>query len=653
MSDLVFLFGVHNHQPVGNFPSVFKKAFRDCYGPFLEAMAAHPGFKFTLHFSGPLWEYMESREKACWDMVKGMVERGQAELLGGGFYEPVLAVIPEEDRQGQLGLMRRFLEEKFGIRPRGVWLAERVWEPQLARTLALAGVEYTLLDEEHFHYAGVRNIHLPYITEEEGYPLIIFPIDKKLRYLIPFRGIEELHAYLQEVEKRGGLAILGDDGEKFGLWPGTRQWVYGDGWLESFLGSLARESIPTMTCSEYLDTHPAFGQVYIPPASYEEMMEWVLEPEDYRRLKDLKKNFPQEARRLLRGGFFREFFVKYPESNHLHKRMLAVSRLAARQNPRDPDVLRELYRSQCNDAYWHGVFGGLYLPHLREAVYHHLLEAEKKAGSPQGWERTDYDLDGKEELFYRDNVLGLLVKPSLGGSLVEVDFRPLSRNLSNVLSRREESYHRQEEEEAGEGKSIHELAKKLPSGSDALLRYDWHRRYSLLDHFFHPRTTREDVRRIDYGEQGDFVNQEYEADLREGTLFLQRRGHVWMDGERAPILVQKEIEPQDGQIRIACEITNVSPTERPVFFGSEWNFYLLPDEWEEKPGRLVLLGGKLELEFSPEPELWHFPLETLSQSEEGYDIIRQGMCFLPHWRVSLPAKQKFSLTILLRTRHER
>ncbi|MBM3285668.1 MAG: hypothetical protein FJY81_07320, partial [Candidatus Aminicenantes bacterium] len=96
MSDLVFLFGVHNHQPVGNFPSVFKKAFRDCYGPFLEAMAAHPGFKFILHFSGPLWEYMESREKDCWAMIKGMVERGQAELLGGAFYEPVLAVIPEE-----------------------------------------------------------------------------------------------------------------------------------------------------------------------------------------------------------------------------------------------------------------------------------------------------------------------------------------------------------------------------------------------------------------------------------------------------------------------------------------------------------------------------------------------------------------------------
>ncbi len=651
VSDLIFLFAVHNHQPVGNFPSVFKKAFRDCYRPFLEEMAAHPGIKFTLHFSGPLWEYMESEEKACWDMVKGMAGRGQVELLGGGFYEPVLAVIPEQDRQGQLRLMSQFLEEKFGVRPRGVWLAERVWEPQLAKTLALAGVEYTLLDEEHFHYAGVRNIHLPYITEEEGYPLVLFPIDKKLRYLIPFRGIDEIQAHFKEIESKGGLAILGDDGEKFGLWPGTRQWVYEERWLKEFLGYLERESIRMMTWSEFLDTRPSFGQVYIPPASYEEMMEWILEPRDYRRLKELKKSFPQESQRLLRGGFFREFFIKYPESNHLHKRMLLVSRALCQQKPSQPEAARELYRSQCNDAYWHGVFGGLYLPHLREAAYFHLLEAEKKINLRPGWEKTDYDFDGREEFFYRDSVFGLLAKPSFGGSLVELDFRPLSRNLSDVLSRREESYHRGQEEEAGEGKSIHELAKKLPPAAEALLRYDWHPRYSLLDHFLHPKTSQEDFRRASYGEQGDFVNLEYGPELRLGRLLLQRHGHVWIDGDRAPVLVRKEIQPQNGEIIITYEISNLSSKELALLFGSEWNFYLLPGEWEEKMSGLVFLGGRLELDFSPVPEIWHFPLQTLSQSEEGYDIIQQGMCFLPHWHLILDQKQSFSFSVILRAKN--
>jgi len=653
MSEFIFLFGVHNHQPVGNFSSVFEHAFDDCYRPFLIEMKSHPEFKFSLHFSGPLWEYMETHERGCWEMVGEMVDRHQVELLGGGFYEPILSVIPEGDRKGQLRLMRQFLEEKFHYHPRGAWLAERVWEPQLAKTLGQAGIEYTLLDEEHFRYAGIENIHSPYITEEEGFPLVLFPIDKKLRYLIPFRDLEEIDGYLKSIEARGGVAILGDDGEKFGLWPGTRKWVYEDGWLKAFLRFVENKGIRTMTYSEFLDTRPAFELVYIPPASYEEMMEWVLPAGPQRRLRELKLSIPDEARRLLRGGFFREFLTKYPESNHLHKRMLYVSRCIADRCPYDVDAAGELYRSQCNDAYWHGVFGGLYLPHLREAVYFHLLEAEKKCGFPEGWETRDYDFDGQEELFYRDTQLGLLIKPSFGGSLVELDLRFSSRNLSNVLSRREEFYHCQEQGEAGQGRSIHEIAKKLPPGADALLRYDWHPRFSLLDHFLHPQTKLEDFRRSDYGEQGDFVNQGYQFSLSHGQLRLARRGYVWQEEARLPVLVQKTIVPTNGVVRINYQVENLAETELRLFFGSEWNFYLLPGEWEEKADRILLLGGKVELDFSPPAEIWHFPLETLSQSEAGYDIIHQGMCFLPHWRASLLPSEKFSVTITLRIEHER
>jgi 4-alpha-glucanotransferase len=146
-----FLLAVHNHQPVGNFLSVFEQAFADCYLPCLRNVHKHPRFKFAAHYSGPLLEYMRDREGEAWDILRSLVKRGQVELLGGGFYEPILSVIPERDRLGQLGLMNDFLEEHFGVRPKGIWLAERVWEPDLPRTLSKAGVEYTFLDEEHFH----------------------------------------------------------------------------------------------------------------------------------------------------------------------------------------------------------------------------------------------------------------------------------------------------------------------------------------------------------------------------------------------------------------------------------------------------------------------------------------------------------------------
>jgi len=651
MSEPVFLFAVHNHQPVGNFPGIFNTAFRDCYEPFLCALAAHPGVRFTLHFSGPLWEYMQAKEKRSWELVKEMTGRGQLELLGGGFYEPILTIIPEEDRAGQLKMMGDFLAENFGRRPKGLWLTERVWEPQLPKTLADAGLEYTLLDEEHFHYAGVRDLERAYITEDQGAPLVLFPVSKELRYSIPFRTIEDVRVLFRQISERGGVAILGDDGEKFGLWPGTHKWVYKEGWLDAFLAFLENEGIRTITCSEYLEGKPSLDLAYLPPASYEEMMEWVLDPAGFDAFRALKQKVPAQERRFLRGGFFREFFLKYPESNHLHKRMLLVSR-KIRKSP-SLEAARALYKAQSNDPYWHGIFGGLYLPHLRESAYRHLIEAENKLPLEPGWELFDYDLDGREELLFRNERFNLLFKPSIGGGLVEFDDRRLGRNFSDVLSRRPEAYHRQEDRALPEGgKSIHEQAKKLPPEAASLLRYDWHPRYSLLDHFLHPQTTLDGFRKVDYGEQGDFVNREYEV-FRQGDSFhLKRHGHVWVEGAGFPVRVSKRIEAAENGVLFAYELESESDNDIPVLFGVEWNLYLLPREWEVRKGVVSLAGGKWHLEFSGEPEIWRFPLQTLSQSEEGYDIIHQGMCFLPHWKFNLAGRSRLGLTIFLKEGHE-
>jgi 4-alpha-glucanotransferase len=657
MSGPVLLFAVHNHQPVGNFDHVFKAAFEDCYRPLLESLAGHPGFRFALHFSGPLWEYMEKHERACWDLVRELTGRGQVELLSGGFYEPILSIIPEEDRIGQIRMMNDFLLEKFGQRPRGLWLTERVWEPHLPKSLAAAGIEYTLLDEEHFHYAGIRDLATTYITEEEGRSLRVFPIDKKLRYLIPFHSLDDIDAYLGSIWDSGGTAILGDDGEKFGVWPGTHKWVYEDGWLQKFLAFVEDREIPTMSFSDYLDAHPPAGRVYLPPASYEEMGEWVLEPDDQAAYEKLKAGVAPEARRFLCGGFFRDFLRKYPEANHLHKRMVMVSG-EVRSAAGGADGLRDLYKAQCNDVYWHGVFGGLYLPHLREAVYRHLVEAEKRTPDPPGWTALDYDCDGRQELVFRDGTFGLLAKPASGGTLVEIDYRPWSRNLSDVLSRRRESYHRQPAETPdgaeGTGKSIHELGKKLPPGAADLVRYDWHPRFSLIDHFFHAATTPDDFRKVDFGEQGDFVDGAFSAEPEGGTLRLDRRGAVWSDGERVPLAVHKTIVSTRGALRVAIELENLSARALTVKYGSEWNLLAFPHELKLVGAKgAALYGGALLFEPEAADEMWSFALRTLSQSEGGFDIIHQGYCLCPVWSVRLPGKGTKRLSVVLKEQHVR
>lgn len=642
------LLALHNHQPVGNFRSVFETAFEDCYRPFLREIRKHPAVRFAAHYSGPLLEYMREREPECWDILSELASRGQVELLGGGFYEPILTTIPEADRIGQLRMMSDFLERHFGARPRGIWLTERVWEPSLAGTLARAGIEYTLLDEEHFHYAGIRNLHEYYLTEDEGLPLKLFPIDKTLRYLIPFQELDKVRTYWEGIRAGGGLAILGDDGEKFGLWPGTKTWVYEEGWLARFLDFLARENIRTATFAEALDGRPAAGRVYLPPASYEEMMEWVLEPGAAAAFKSLKASVPDEARRFLRGGFFREFFLKYPESHHLHQRMLMVSGEVSRSDK--AEARTELYKGECNDPLWHGVFGGLYLPHLREASYEHLLKAEALADPETDWRETDFDLDGRPEWIRRDRTFGLIAKPSAGGALVEIDHYPLSRNLSDVLSRRPESYHSAPESHgAADGKSIHDLVKKLPAKAEKLCRYDRGPRYSALDRFLGPDAMPGEAADTASADRGDFAGRIYEAAVLGPVLRLSAKGLVRTDEGQVPVRIEKDISlGPGGIILLEARILNLSDAPARFVYASEWNLYQFPEETDLVEGAARLCAGRLRLEFKPVPVMRRFPLETLSQSEKGYDIIHQGYCFCPSWTLVLSGREEFRARILLK-----
>jgi alpha-amylase len=375
------------------------------------------------------------------------------------------------------------------------------------------------------------------------------------------------------------------------------------------------------------------------------MTEWILRPEDQETLANLRKSAPVEAGRFLRGGYFPEIFRKYPEGNHLHKRMLWVSREAGLTA--NEEARRELYKAQCNDAYWHGIFGGLYLPHLREAVFHHLLEAEKAMDIARGWSTFDYDSDGRDELFFRGKIFNVLIKPSSGGGIVELDYRPVSRNMSDVLARRKESYHDFSKDEAGDGKSIHELGHQIPAEAEGLLRYDRHPRHSLLDHFLHPLTSREDFEKIRYEEKGDFVSHAYFHEREGDSLSLWRQGRVGLDEGGSPVLVKKTIVPGEKEISVRYHLEGLSGRTQDVLFGCEWNLSLFDGEFRLAAKRAFFLQDRISFSPSSPDDIWHFPLETLSRSEKGYDIIRQGLCVVPIWRVTLSPGKPMALEIVL------
>lgn len=648
MNKVKFLFAVHNHQPLGNFTHVFEQAFSQAYWPFLQLASQYPGFKFALHFTGFLWEFMLDKHPEGLELVRQLVKSGQVELLGGGFYEPVLTQIPEKDRQAQIRLMNDFLQEQFGVRPAGLWLAERVWEPQLASFLHRAGFSYTLLDEEHFHYAGLENIYGYYLTEDEGLSLGIFPIDKKLRYLIPFRSLEEIDSYFRKIDNQGGkVAIIGDDGEKFGLWPGTNKWVYEQGWLKTFLEYLESNQVEMLSFSAFMNQTPALGRGYLPPASYEEMMEWVLPPARQAEFIRLKTSLPEDSRLFLRGGQFRDFDLKYPESHQLRCRALQVA--AEIDKNQAEEASQDLYRAQCNDAYWHGVFGGLYLPHLRRAVSSQLISAELKLPFESGWEKSDFDLDGQDEYELRTPAFFVWVKPAAGGSVIEIDDRFEGVNLTDVLTRRQEFYHLYSTSggQAGEAKSIHEVNRVLPAEAQRWLIFDSYQRHSFLDRIFPVDINREEYEKTYHQEAENFIGRQYQARLEEDSLILEREDEVNLKGSQARIKIKKIIRPGRNSILFAWEIENRGEADLSFSFSSEWNLALFEDQYQIKPNRLEIPGWQLNLAAVASAEIWDFPVKTVSQSEKEFEIITQGISFHFLWRLKLASRQTSLLYLTL------
>jgi len=708
---LRFILGLHCHQPVGNFDHVFEHGYQVSYKPFLETLARFPQLKVSVHYSGSLLEWLSEKHPEFFSLISRLLDKGQLEIIGGAHYEPILPVIPHEDSLGQLRYMSRYLARHFGAKVRGAWLTERIWEPGLPGLLAEAGLEFTAVDDFHFMAAGLdtEKLHGYYVSEDDGAAISIFPISQRLRYLIPFHPVEEVIDYFRQKAAslpEGGAIVLADDGEKFGMWPGTHDWVYRQGWLERFFTALTESGqwLKLASFSEVLDSTPPAGQVYLPCASYFEMGGWALPAGAGERLQKLKLELETEGRLesfipFLRGSFWRNFLVKYPESGWMHKRMLDTSRrvhAALREKAGDPghlpEALRRLWMAQCNCAYWHGIFGGLYLPHLRKAIYTCLIQAEKliaKGGSRAHrieCQQADIDFDGHPEVRLANEHLSLYIKPSRGGAVVELDDFASEFNLIDTLARRREAYHYQMVE-SGEPRdarnshaSIHErqFSEKLPQ--DAFV-YDPYPRWMFREHFFqHAPRDFQQASRGEPADLGDFADSSWSwrilsrKDGRAGCA-LTRSGRIRQpSGEYASLRLGKRISLAAGSrvIEAAYKLKNLEEQPLEFVFGISFNLTVLgPADPKvglicEDRSEMGLAQGSilpackqltvfnrrenvnLSLGFSLRACCAvQYPVETVSQSESGIDRTYQATCLLPLWPVTLKPLSSKSLKLSL------
>ncbi len=698
---------IHSHQPVGNFDHVLEDAYAKCYLPFTQVLERHPSIRLGLHYSGALLEWIEKRHPEFFDLLRELVIRGQVELIGGGFYEPILIAIPSEDRLEQIKRLGDYIEKRFGRRPTGAWLAERVWEPQLPTTLANAGVEYTLVDDSHFLSSGFEpeQLYGYYRSEDLGAQVSVIPGHQKLRYLIPFRGLEQTIAYLREgmLAHPGGMAAMGDDCEKFGVWPGTYEWCYTKGWLDSFFRALEENSdwLATSPPADYLAAHAPLGRAALASASYVEMGEWALPAEPQRRFHAVQQEFAErpDVLRFLCGGFWRNFFVKYAESNLLHKKMLRVagklramddgSRRGLPFRRAVADARTRLLRAQCNDAYWHGIFGGLYAPHLRTALWQELIRAEKAADTAAAGHasysemvRQDFDADGAEEAYFNSENYAALVKPSDGGTVAALDFRPRDVALINSLERRLEAAHAKLAEadrgDAAKVNSIHERVAAKEPGLAGRLRYDRWPRHAFRLLLFREGKTFADYEQVHLEESAAVAAGAYQvvsaaSERLELSLRAPLGASVADAAADAEVRVQKvfAFSRTGDSFQIACDLRLTHAASGPLRFRAGVELVLnflapdapdryfefararhplnwsgatpasalrVADEWQDVAARIEARAAE---------EFWIAPIETISVSEDGFERVYQGSNIMATWQVKLNPGEAWDARVTL------
>jgi alpha-amylase len=370
------------------------------------------------------------------------------------------------------------------------------------------------------------------------------------------------------------------------------------------------------------------------------------------------------------------------------------ARQTTAEDPRARALLNEaeerLLAGQCNDAYWHGVFGGLYAPHLRSALLRNLIRAESlldKLADPKADRarfrvtREDFDADGRDEMLVEHSCYSMCAHPADGGTVSSLRFKPCDVELINSLMRRPEAYHDALRQAARSGQtahegpaSIHEIMKSKGSHLEAMLRYDRYERRGFRSYIFPIHRQWQNFQSLELGEVEELASGAWEAltgSREPWILELRRRVNLGDHGLEWPIEARKSLSVQTAnhnwQLECRSSIAAEAACPEPVALGLELVFNLLapnaPDRYFAAHGvrRPLAFSGEIEsdkleivdewqrvritLTGQPHCRWWLAPIETVSQSESGFESVYQGSAILAVWRIDPAPWREFTSSL--------
>lgn len=454
MQKTKLIIGTHGHMPFGTTDEDMERVYRSRYKPFIASLYRYPSVPVVLHYSGVLLAWLERKHPEFFMLLEELINRKQIEIVGGGFYEPMMPLIPLADRLGQIEMLTTFVRKHFGKRPRGCWLPGLMWEQPLAATLQTSGMDYTFLDSRQFLQAGLSGdyIERPCITEDQGKTVAVFPLSVRFSALLSQRDIAEFLRLSSGGAADGGdriLSVLAD-----GLFSGDadEEIAASEASFCALLSALSsgETSVELTTPLRLLKTLRIGSKAYFPSSADADVMYWAMDDGRRRAFDELRALGSDEkssdAESFFSGAFPRQFLVRYPEANGIYSKMIYIHILINQlrgDKYRKRAAREELWKAQGCDSFWHVKEGGIYRNSLRKSVYAALIDAEKitreKGVFIPSVLPVDFDLDGEKEYLFQGTELNAYIS-TLGGAAFELDYLPKAWNYLDTFARRKEPY---------------------------------------------------------------------------------------------------------------------------------------------------------------------------------------------------------------------
>ena len=408
-TQISLVLGSHAHVPYGAEPGEFENVYINHVRPFVSNLFKFPNIQATLHYSGVLLHWLERSHPGLIMSIEEMVTRKQVEMLGGGFYEPMLPIISVQDKIGQIELMTTYLRKQFGKRPQGCWIPSFAWEQNLVSPLSACGMGFTFLSERQFGMAGCNSIG-PCICEDQGKIITVFPVLHFLESALAEKSIDSLLESLVGKTPSQNV-IVSIFPEKINVAKGES---VDDAWCHFFEGiSRCDNFVETISPGKLYKTLRGLPKVYFPDSTASED---CISP--------------------------RRFIVSHPEALRIYSKMIFTNVLINQlrgDKSRKLSAHEELWKSQGNVLFCRTGKQGIHNRLFRNAAYSAILGAERvtreKGKFPPSLVPFDFNMDGTAEWLFRDAKINCYVQ-SPGGGVYELDYVPGTWNYLDTCGGR-------------------------------------------------------------------------------------------------------------------------------------------------------------------------------------------------------------------------